>query len=170
MRNRPNNYRLGFRASTAQLARPHMQRAPSVYRTHLHAETFCAPGVKEMNNDEKGRLRERTKAFALRTVRLYSALPKTTEAQVLGKQLLRSGTSVGAHYREASHARSQAEFVSKMEVSLQELDETAYWIELLVEAGILTEARLASLQQEASELMAMIASSIITAKSRKLDR
>jgi len=123
-----------------------------------------------MNNDEKGRLRERTKAFALRTVRLYSALPKTTEAQVLGKQLLRSGTSVGAHYREASHARSQAEFVSKMEVSLQELDETAYWIELLVEAGILTEARLASLQQEASELMAMIASSIITAKSRKLDR
>ena len=76
-------------------------------------------------NEEGGRLvdlRARTKAFALRIVRLYASLPKTTEAQVLGKQLLRSGTSVGAHYREAHRARSDAEFVSKIEIALAELD------------------------------------------------
>lgn len=123
-----------------------------------------------MGDEEKGMLRTRTKAFALRIVRLYSALPKTAEAQVLGKQFLRSGTSVGAHYREASHARSQAEFVSKMEVGLQELDETAYWLELVQEAGIVPETRLASLHQETRELMAMFVSSIKTAKSRKPDR
>ena len=71
-------------------------------------------------------LRARTKAFALRIIRLYSSLPKTTEAQVLGRQLLRSGTSVGAHYREATRARSPAEFISKIEVGLQELEETVY--------------------------------------------
>ena len=71
-------------------------------------------------------LKARTKQFALRIVRLYSRLPKTTEAQVLGKQLLRSGTSVGAHYREASRARSNPEFVSKVECGLQELEETVY--------------------------------------------
>ena len=77
--------------------------------------------------DETGRdLRERTKAFALRIVRLYVALPKTTEAQVIGKQVLRSGTSIGAHYREASRARSDAEFVSKIGIALQELYETSY--------------------------------------------
>jgi four helix bundle protein len=71
-------------------------------------------------------LRVRTKAFALRIVLLSAALPKSTEAQVLGKQVLRSGTSVGAHYREAHRARSTAEFVSKLECGLQELDETCY--------------------------------------------
>jgi four helix bundle protein len=76
-------------------------------------------------------LRARTKAFALRIIRLYSSLPKITEAQVLGKQLLRSGTSVGAHYREATRARSPAEFISKIEVGLQELEETVYWLESL---------------------------------------
>src|SRR2546422_6808836 len=80
-------------------------------------------------------LKVRTKKFALRVIRLYSALPKETVAQVLGKQLLRSGTSVGAHYREAFRAKSRADFISKMEGALQELDETQYWLELLVEAG-----------------------------------
>jgi four helix bundle protein len=70
-------------------------------------------------------LRTRTKQFALRIVRLFAALPKSTEAQVIGKQLLRSGTSVGAHYREANRARSEAEFISKLEAGLQELDESA---------------------------------------------
>lgn len=73
---------------------------------------------------ERGDLRSRTKTFAVRIVRLYGALPKSTEAQVIGKQLLRSGTSVGAHYREAQRARSTAEFISKVEVGLQELEET----------------------------------------------
>src|SRR5437763_13430481 len=94
-------------------------------------------------------LQVRTKTFALRVIRLYCSLPKTTEAQVLGKQVLRSGTSVGAHYREAMRARSVAEFVCKLEGGLQELEETAYWFELLVESGIASEKRLSELRKEA---------------------
>jgi four helix bundle protein len=87
-------------------------------------------------------LRTRTKSFAVRVIRLFCALPRTTEAQVLGRQVLKSGTSVGAHYRESTRARSTAEFISKIEGGLQELDETAYWLELLVEAQIIPERRL----------------------------
>jgi four helix bundle protein len=82
-------------------------------------------------------------------------LPKTTEAQVLGKQVLRSGTSVGAHYREGQRAKSAADFINKIEGSLQELDETAYWLELLVESEIVTESKLASLRKETDELIAI---------------
>src|SRR5437764_4517645 len=112
-------------------------------------------------------LQVRTKTFALRVVRLYCSLPKTTEAQVLGKQVLRSGTSVGAHYREAKRARSTAEFISKIEGALQELDETIYWLELLTESGIVPEGRLTNLKTEAEELMKMLVSSAKTAKKRK---
>jgi four helix bundle protein len=112
-------------------------------------------------------LKDRTKAFALRIIRVYAALPHNGVAEVLGKQVLRSGTSVGAHYREACRARSIAEFISKLEVGLQELDETAYWLELLVEGDVVPAARLASLQQEADELTATFASSITTAKERR---
>lgn len=80
-------------------------------------------------------LQVRTKDFSLRVVRMYSALPKSTEAQVLGKQVLRSGTSVGANYREATRARSKAEFIAKIGDCLKELDETAYWLDLLAESG-----------------------------------
>jgi len=83
-----------------------------------------------MQKEEKD-LRDRTKAFALRVVRMFSALPKTTEAQVLGKQLLRSGTSIGANYREAFRARSKAEFIAKCGDSLREIEESASWLELL---------------------------------------
>ncbi|MEZ6126990.1 MAG: four helix bundle protein [Planctomycetaceae bacterium] len=100
-------------------------------------------------------LKNRTKQLALRVIRLYSALPKTTESQVIGKQLLRSGTSVGAHYREASRCRSNAQFISKIEGGLQELEETSYWMELLVESGIIESSRLADLRQEADELTAI---------------
>ena len=89
-------------------------------------------------------LKSRTKDFALRTIRLYSALPKTTVAQVIGRQLLRSGTSVGAHYREAVRGRSNAEFISKLGGGLQELEETLYWLELLTEAGVVGPERLAA--------------------------
>jgi len=106
----------------------------------------------------------RTKEFALRVVRLYVSLPKTAEAQVLGKQMLRSGTSVGAHYREAMRARSAVEFVSKIESGLQELEETRYWFELLVEAGVVPNARLAGLLKEADELTAILVASAKTAK------
>jgi four helix bundle protein len=101
-------------------------------------------------------LKERTRAFALRVVKLYGALPQTVEAQVLGKQVLRSGTSVGAHYREAQRAKSNADFVSKVEGALQELEETCYWLELLGEADIVPPARLKPLHDEAQEIIAIL--------------
>lgn len=113
---------------------------------------------------EKTDLKQRTKAFALRIVRLYTALPKATVAQVLGKQVLRSGTSVGAHYREASRARSTAEFISKLEVAIQELDETLYWLDLLEEAAIVRTGQLTDLRAEAEELISIFVSSVRTAK------
>jgi four helix bundle protein len=111
-------------------------------------------------------LRERTKRFALRVVRLYGSLPKTTEAQVIGKQVLRSGTSVGAHYREAQRAKSDADFVSKIEGGLQELDETAYWLELLAEAEIVPADKLKPLIDETSELIAILVTIVTKVKQR----
>jgi four helix bundle protein len=105
--------------------------------------------------------------FALGIIRLYSSLPKTTDAQVIGKQVLRSGTSVGAHYREASRARSTAEFVSKIECGIQELEETCYWLELLEGASILPSNDLRPHWDEAQELLAILVSSVRTAKSRR---
>src|SRR5687767_14879628 len=93
-------------------------------------------------------LKVRTKKFALRIIKLFSSLPKTPEAQVVGKQVLRSGTSVGAQYREACRSRSNSEFISKMQSSLQELDETAYWLELLVEGEMIGAAKLEELRKE----------------------
>lgn len=100
-------------------------------------------------------LKQRTNKFSLRIIRLYTALPKTTEAQVIGKQALRSGTSVGAHYYEAQRSRSKAEFVSKLGGGLQELEETIYWLELLIEANIVPAARPGELIKEANELVAI---------------
>jgi four helix bundle protein len=105
--------------------------------------------------DEGKDLRDRTKEFAIRVVRMYSALPKSTEAQVLGKQVLRSGTSVGANYREACRARSKAEFVAKVGDCLKELDESCYWFELLEETNVVTPASLESLKKECNELLAI---------------
>ena len=112
-------------------------------------------------------LRERTKLFALRVIRLFAALPKTTEAQVLGKQVLRSATSVGANYREAYRGRSRAEFISKSGDCLREVEETSYWFELLVEGGIIAEAKLAELRQECDELTAIFVAIINKAKEVK---
>lgn len=109
-------------------------------------------------------LKVRTKAYALRIIKLYQALPKSGEAQVIGKQVLRSGTSVGAQYREACRAKSPADFISKMEGSLQELDETAYWLELLVESKIMPADKLLDLQKETDELTSIFVSSVKTAK------
>ena len=97
----------------------------------------------------------RTKAYALRIIKLYVALPKSTEAQVLGKQVLRSGTSIGAHYREANRAKSDADFISKLETALQELDETIYWLELIIEARLFSSTKLESLISETRELNAI---------------
>ena len=106
------------------------------------------------------------KAEGLRVIKLYSALPRRRDAQVLGTQILRSGTSVGAHYREACRAKSDADFVSKVEGALQELDETAYWLELLGEAEILAFKRLQALHNEAEELIAILVT-IATKVKRK---
>jgi four helix bundle protein len=118
---------------------------------------------------ESGRLdlKARTKQFALRVIRLYSALPPSTASQILGNQLLRSGTSVGAHYREAMRGRSDAEFVSKIQGALQELEETTYWLELLAESGLINAKRLSALQQEASELTAILTTCAKNAKKRR---
>jgi four helix bundle protein len=97
----------------------------------------------------------RTKEFARRIVKLFVALPKKEEARVIGRQFLRSGTSVGAHYREARRSRSGSEFVSKIELALQELDETSYWLELLIDCGLMSATRLRTLQTEACELLAI---------------
>jgi len=120
-------------------------------------------------NDERTEtfdLKVRTKQFALRILKVSAALPRTADAQVLGKQLIRSGTSVGAHYREATRARSQAEFISKIGGALQEIEETAYWLELLVEGNIIAESRLKGLLQETNELTAILVTSAKTAKRR----
>jgi len=111
-------------------------------------------------------LRERTKKFALRIIKLYTALPRRGDAQVLGNQLLKAGTSVGAHYREACRAKSDADFISKIEGALQELDETAYWLELIGESEILPLKRLEALQDEAEELTAILVT-IVTKVKRK---
>ncbi len=111
-----------------------------------------------------GDLKKRTKDFALRIIRVYSSLPKERVAQVIGKQVLRSGTSVGAHYREACRSRSHAEFISKIEGGLQELEETVYWLELLIESGLVTQARLNLLLKESDELTAILVASVKKAK------
>ena len=101
-------------------------------------------------------LRVRTKDFALRIVKMFVALPKTEEARVLGKQVLRSGTSIGANYREAHRSRSKVEFVAKIGDCLKEADETSYWLELLIESDIVPAAKLTVLQDECQQLLAIL--------------
>ena len=116
--------------------------------------------------DEKD-LRSRTKAFALRIIALYETLPRSGSAQVLGHQVLRSGTSVGANYREACRARSNAEFVSKIGDSLKELEETSYWLELLVDSGAVSSKKLARLLDETSQLTAILTSIAKKVRARR---
>jgi len=111
-------------------------------------------------------LKQRTKEFALRVVRAYAAMPKGIAAQVIGKQMLRAGTSVGAHYRESIRARSTVEFVSKIEGALQELDEALYWMELCVESALLKANRMNALMAEANELIAILTTCAKNAKRK----
>jgi four helix bundle protein len=116
-----------------------------------------------MDNAE---LAQRSKAFALRILKLVASLPKSREADVLGKQLLRAGTSVGANYREARRGRSKADFVAKTGACAQEADESLYWLELLAESKIVRAELLRDLQREASELIAIFAASAKTVRPR----
>ena len=104
---------------------------------------------------EENDLRDRTKHFALRIVGAFTALPKTGEAHVLGKQMLRSGTSIGANYAEAYRSRSKAEFIAKCGDFLREIEETRYWLELLGDAEIVPPEKLSALRQECDELIAI---------------
>jgi len=109
-------------------------------------------------------LRQRTKEFAIRVVRLYRSLLKSEEGRVLGRQVLRSGTSVAANYRSACRARSKAEFFAKLAVAVEEADETVFWLELLIETNTVTAKRLEGLLVEANELLAILAASRKTAR------
>jgi len=104
-------------------------------------------------------LKDRTKAFALRVLKLIDTLPDTRSGRVLAKQLARAGTSVGANYRSVCRSRSVAEMISKLSVVEEEADEAAFWLELIAERGLLVHRKLASLLQEAGELTAIMVAS-----------
>ncbi|MCF8131206.1 MAG: four helix bundle protein [Deltaproteobacteria bacterium] len=111
-------------------------------------------------------LKQRTKAFALRIIRLVESLPKLQTSFILGRQLLRSGTSVGANYRAACRAKSAPDFISKMGTVEEEADESLFWMELLIEAGIVESKKLEALMKEADEIIAITVSSINTARKK----
>ena len=123
-----------------------------------------------MSSEQPQDLRTRTSDFALRIIRLYVSLPKTTEAQVIGKQVLRSGTSIGAHYREGYRAKSDADIVNKFETALQELDETDYWLDLLVKANIVPAQKAETLIKETNELIATFVTIVTKIKARMKKR
>jgi four helix bundle protein len=116
-----------------------------------------------MKNDA---LKARTKQFALRVIRLSEALPRSIAGDVLGRQLVRSGTSVAANYRSACRAKSRADFVAKMAIVEEEADESGLWLELISEAGLLGATKTSALLKEADELTAIAVASIRTARAR----
>jgi four helix bundle protein len=109
-------------------------------------------------------LKKRTKHFGLRAIRLAATLPNDRVGDSIGRQLIRSATSVGANYRSACRGRSRADFIAKLAIAIEEADEAQYWLEILVEAGIVPENRLADLLKEAGEIVAMLSAASITAK------
>jgi four helix bundle protein len=117
--------------------------------------------VQDVTPDE---MKGRTKALALRVMKLVEAMPRGLTGQVLGKQLLRSATSVGANYRAACRAQSRAEFAAKLSIVVEETDETCYWLELLEESSIFKKERLAELRKEANELLSI---AIVSRKTSK---
>jgi four helix bundle protein len=118
-------------------------------------------------SDQAELFKERTKKYALRVIRVVDSLPRKRVAAVVEDQLLRSGTSVGANYRSACRARSTAEFCAKMGIVEEELDESLYWMELVIDSNLVGRNRLGPLMNEGKELLAMTVSSINTARKRK---
>ena len=112
-------------------------------------------------------LKKRTKAFALRVLKLVDAIPKTTAGRALASQVVRSGTSVAANYRAACRAKSPADFISKMGTVEEETDETLFWLELLQESELISAAKLTAIKQEANELIAITVASIKTARRNR---
>lgn len=120
-----------------------------------------------MNAEFAETLKKRTKSFGLRVIRLYRALPRTGVAGVIGHQLLRSGTSVGANYRAVCRSRSGPDFIAKLGVVIEEADESSYWLELLQEADIVAPVRIDPLQAEANELTAIFVAARDTARKNQ---
>jgi four helix bundle protein len=118
----------------------------------------------EMRAMDERAFKDRTKKLGLRVIRLVEALPKSGAANVIGKQLLRSATSVGANYRAACRGKSRADVIAKLALVEEEADEAIYWMELLIESGLITEAKMKDLVEETSEIVAMTVSSINTLK------
>lgn len=116
----------------------------------------------------KAELKQRTFDFAVRVVRLVESLPRTGTAQVIGRQLLRAGTSVGANYRAAKRARSRAEFIAKLGIVEEECDETIYWIDILIDVGVVKDSAAIELRKEADELVAITVASIKTARQPRV--
>jgi four helix bundle protein len=112
-------------------------------------------------------LRERTKQFAIRVIHLFRALPTATDAQIMGKQLLRCGTSVGANYRAVCRSRSKAEFISRLAVVTEEADESVFWLELIEETKVISPKLLEAILKEARELTAIFSASLKTARANK---
>ncbi len=113
--------------------------------------------------------KDRTKQIALRVIRLVESLPNTKTAQIIGKQLLRSATSVGANYRAACRGKSTADISHKLAIVEEEADESLYWLELLIESEIVTEKKLSVLMSDINEIVAMTVSSIKTLRSKNMD-
>jgi four helix bundle protein len=114
-------------------------------------------------------LKKRTKQFAIRIVKLFRSLPRSEEARIIGRQMLRSGTSVAANYRAVCRAGSKAEFIAKIGIVVEEADETVLWLELLVDTAMMPASRMAKLLVEANELLAIFAASQHTARGRRLN-
>ena len=123
----------------------------------------CLGNVFLVNAEE---FKRRTKSYGLRVIKLVESLPNSTAGRVLGNQLLRSGTSVGANYRAAARAKSRADLISKMGTVEEECDESIYWMELILEDGLVKEGRLNELMAEGEEILAMVVSSICTARAK----
>lgn len=115
---------------------------------------------------DKNDLKARTKNYALRIIKLVNALPKNITGYAVGKQLIRSGTGVAANYRAACRARSQAEFISKIGIVIEEADESAFWLELIIESGLMKKELIEPLLKETDEIIAIMVTSSNTARKK----
>lgn len=118
-------------------------------------------------HDKTRKMMERCKQFAVRVIRMADQLPKTRSADVLGRQIIKSASSVGANYRSAQRGRSKAEFIAKLGIVEEEADETVYWLELIAQTNLVKPQRLADLQREANEILAIVVASIRSARQKK---
>jgi four helix bundle protein len=120
--------------------------------------------MSEVSTELAIAFRARSKSFALRIIRLVESLPRKPSADIIGRQVFRSATSVAANYRAAQRARSKAEFISKISIVVEEADETVFWLEILQQSGLIPAARLQELSREANELLAIFAASQRTSR------